>query len=349
MSPGEPPVEIVPYRPAWAAQLCQLSTELWSSDPARNRRYLQWKYRDNPVAARLWVARVGGELVGMRGAVGLRWQSRQTRALCLSPADAMVHASQRRRGIFRALTQALVAADRDQPHVNLSSYRTSSAGYQQLGWRVVGSWQAAHRQLRFRRQDSLAPGDATGAPTPFAVLDLYAPTTLPAQIALERRPRGAAMAALVARLADRQRLRPLRDRRFYEWRYRNPLRDYRFVFVGDKRLRAFAVLQFDPRFGAAHVNVIEWEGESAVDKALALEAAMTWGDFAALTVWASSFADEEQQILARLGFGQLDHASAEAHGFYCPEILVRPGRSSLSRALGDPRRWQLPGSASDQF
>jgi hypothetical protein len=340
-------VEIAPYRPRWAGGVAQLQQETWSADLARNRQYLAWKYRDNSIGARLWVARDGGEVIGLRGAVGLRWQKGATRLLSLSPTDAMVRPDRRRQGLFAAMIDAMVAATADVPLVSLSSQIVSSAGDQERGWRVVGSWRLAHRLLPHRREPSLA--------TPFAVLDGHAGATLPGPIVIERRPRAAQMAALVARLSAREgrraRLGLLRDRRFYRWRYANPLAHYRFVFLGDQRLRGFAVLQLPHRSTQARANVVEWEGETPLDKALVLEAAMTWGDFAGLAVWNTHFADDEQAILARLGFGLFDHRSADRCGLHCPEIRVRHGRSStaIRRLFEDGSRWQLPGIASDQF
>ena len=49
-------------------------------------------------------------------------------------------------------------------------------------------------------------------------------------VRVEREPRADAMAELVARLPYDGRIRHVRDARYLAWRYRNPLRDYRFLY-----------------------------------------------------------------------------------------------------------------------
>jgi hypothetical protein len=249
-----------------------------------------------------------------------------------------------------AMLQALGPAV--PPFINLSSHASSAAGYATQGWSSVGSWQVAFRRLAPRRRHTLAPGQR-GQPTPFAVLDIHARGELPGPITVSPRPRPAAMARLAARLSSGAPLGLDRSRRFYAWRYGNPLSQYRILFLGTRRLRGFMALQFSIRSACAAINVVEWEGESARDKALLIEAAMTWGDFESLRIWSASFTPDEQALLARLGFAVVDHAGAAAEGFYCPQILVRPaergGTRGLARSLGQPAQWQLPGIASDNF
>jgi hypothetical protein len=339
---------IVPYCAEYRDGVARLQTEMWSRDIALNNRYLKWKYVQNPWAAPAWVALDGREVVGMRGGIGMPWRHGRANALVLGAADAMVDERHRHNGLFTALTKAMLSSlDSPAPFINLSSYLTSAAGYLKQGWRIAGSWQVAHRLLSPRRVDTFAPGER-GRPTPFAVLDIHARDRLPGPITFSRRPRPAAMARLVARL-DSSRLRPVRDRQFYSWRYRNPLSEYRVLFLGGAELRGFMALQFPYRSARARLNVVEWEGATAVDKALLLEAAMTWGDFDGLAVWAGSFSPDEQAIFGRLGFDVLEHRTAAPHRFYCPQILVRPGGSGLDRSLSDSTRWQLPGIASDNF
>lgn len=328
-------------RPRLAAGVARFGTELWGRDLDRNARYLRWKYRRNPCL----VALDGDEILGMRGAFGMRWRRGTREADVYGAADALVRADRRRHGIFRRMTEALLSSfgPLTPPFINLSSWVTSAAGYVRLGWQVAGSWQVAHRWLSPGRRDTLSPG-RRGEPTPFAVLD-RAGAAASAGIRVRRRPDPALMEAIVGRTDDGTRLGPVRDRRFFAWRYGNPLVQYRFLYLHD---RAYMVLQFPLRSSRARINVVELEATTLDDKVTLLEVAMAAGDFSSLAIWSAGYSARERTTLARLGFQLVDHASAHLVNLYCPPILVRPGAAFLRR-IPPLTQWRLPGIAADHF
>ena len=72
--------EISRYQPEDKADVAELQKDLWSSDRL-NTAYLEWKYEQNPYLDRIpiYLAWCRGELVGMRGFHGSRWEAGQPR------------------------------------------------------------------------------------------------------------------------------------------------------------------------------------------------------------------------------------------------------------------------------
>ena len=68
--------EIVKYCPKFWNQILKLQKHHLSQDMAVNAAYLEWKYDRNPYIDRtlIYVALSGGQLVGMVGAYGAKWQ-----------------------------------------------------------------------------------------------------------------------------------------------------------------------------------------------------------------------------------------------------------------------------------
>ena len=65
-------IEIIPYNPELRSEVAELFCLLVSRDPAEARRYLEWKYEENPYIGEpvLYLARANGRLVGTRGLCG---------------------------------------------------------------------------------------------------------------------------------------------------------------------------------------------------------------------------------------------------------------------------------------
>ena len=68
--------EIVKYTPEFKGQVVELQKHLWGADVALNAAYLEWKYEQNPYedTPLIHLALCGGEVVGMIGRFGGRWQ-----------------------------------------------------------------------------------------------------------------------------------------------------------------------------------------------------------------------------------------------------------------------------------
>jgi hypothetical protein len=150
----------------------------------------------------------------------------------------------------------------------------------------------------------------------------------------------AEMAALIARLPYDGRIRHVRDERFFAWRYRSPLHQYRFVYAWrGTTLAGYLVVQ---RALSAHanprrVNIVDCEAESGAVRATLLDMAMRAGGFEELVTWSSSADDESTRVLGAAGFAPID-AEQTARGLPC--ILIRPvapGSEASALALGSRR------------
>lgn len=107
----------------------------------RTREFFRWKHLDNPFGrSPMLVALDGERLVGLR--VFLRWafhwEGRTVRAV--RPVDTVTHPAYRGRGIFRRLTEELLARTRDDdaPIVFNTPNDKSRPGYLKMGWGLVG-------------------------------------------------------------------------------------------------------------------------------------------------------------------------------------------------------------------
>ena len=131
------------------------------------------------------------------------------------------------------------------------------------------------------------------------------------------------MSELVVRLGHDGRIRHIRDREFFAWRFRNPLGIYRFLYLGDSQLDGYLVLKC-AHPGALEPNkvkIVDLEATQPVQRTELLEVAIKSGRFAELFAWAATLPVDTGPYLSANGFRPADLES-RAHG--CPCVLVRP-------------------------
>lgn len=338
-------VEITPYRPELTPQLLQLQTNLWDADIGRNAEYLKWKYFESPYAGEplIHLALSGGRVVGMRGMFATLWEAGGGRQLLPYADDLVVDPEFRNRGVVRRLMEANFeeGAARGFPFcLSLSAGQVTYLSSLAAGWRAVGDFDpvAYYRTLplqaeracalierRVSHRAALLLRRALGRPT-FARLDRVAPATpgpgSPIVMGHEARPE--AMADLVARLPWDGRIRHVRDAAYFGWRFRNPLRQYRFLFWMETggALRGYMVLhrRLGVGRGLQRVNLVDWEGADDQVRAGLLDAAMRWGRISRLETWTAGLQESARAHLRNLGFERL---SPQAHGRWGHHLLVR--------------------------
>jgi len=130
------------------------------------------------------------------------------------------------------------------------------------------------------------------------------------------------MAALIERLPWDGRIRHVRDAAYLAWRFRNPMREYRFVFWDDAGLQGYLVLQRSLSDGADPelVSVADWEAAEDHVAAALLRAALDRGRFARVQAWSAGIAPTRQAMLDAQGF-----VAAEVRGMRARNkgLLVR--------------------------
>ena len=356
---------IAKYRAEHKRPIAELQRGLWSSDPALNTRYLEWKYERNPYVQEtlIYVALDGDEVVGMRGFHGARLEAGNSSQTfpALFADDTLISSRYRNRGLTTRIMKAAHADLGERGHRYVFSLgnasRVNGLGLMTLGWKSAGGLrpigrtsEKARRRARLRNVVArqrliwrfsnarfLAYADQR---QPFRHLDASmarrrSVSELP--IAVERAPRLDAMAELVERLGHDGRIRQVRDRAYLAWRFNNPLSEFRFVYCGKERLDGYLVLgRRASDLGAFdRVYVADLEAIDDAVRAELLCAATDWGRFPEFVTWSATLSEAELRAFTGQGFGPVDMEQA-VRGFPC--VLVRPLPNGSSD--GD---WTLAG------
>lgn len=132
------------------------------------------------------------------------------------------------------------------------------------------------------------------------------------------------MAELVARLSYDGRFRHVRDVRYFAWRYRSPLHEYRFIYAESERgLEGYAVLGrgVSDLANLRRINIADCEATSPGAYRELLSFALQACHPAEIVTWTATLSDERVASLRELGFGAVD-ADQTARGL--PSILVWP-------------------------
>lgn len=329
--------EIVPYTPEREVEICALQTHLWSGDPVQNAAYFRWRFADNPYLDHRLVrlALCDGPVVAMRGVFGAVWQvdDGAERHLLPHAEDFVIAMEHRNRGVASLIMQVALrdAAQLGYPFaVSLNAGPVTFISSLAAGWRSAGSYQSAWRDWTahplLRRARKLARRTLWPR-RPFDRLDQHAPRSA-GPLSLASSPRPDAMGALIARLPWDGRIRHVRDAEYFAWRFRNPLREYRFLFWDDGGLQGYLVLQrsLSDRTDQERVNIADWEAADERIRANLLHAALRWGRFAQLHAWTTGASAPARTLLRDCGFV----ASA-------PRDLRARSSGLLVRRLGDAR------------
>jgi GNAT superfamily N-acetyltransferase len=365
---------VVPYAAEHKAAVAELQRHLWSPDVRLNADYLEWKYHQNPYLREplLYLAFHGDQLVGMRGVFATRWEAGDPpQYFTLAyPDDLVTDPAHRGRGLHRLIMEFALndLAKRGFRYaVNLSASRITAQLSRHMGWRSAGGVAPIHRRtLRKRMVDDLADrvrrakffwrwADSVAAlclpsdDRAFDRLDVQFQAETKSNHAetlfMRTAPLVREMEGLVRRLPRDGRIRHVRDETYFTWRFRNPLRSYRFLYAMDEKLMGYLVLQ-RPRATLGpplyRVSIVDWEAETNAIRAELATAAIEHGRFPELCAW-------------RLGLSAPAAGMLESHGFepvrsqYETSILVRSLREEDSevpwllggRSLDDGGQWDL--------
>jgi acyl carrier protein/GNAT superfamily N-acetyltransferase len=337
---------IIKYEPSYKQALAELTKGLWSSDIDLNLRYFAWKYENNPYTdtIHVYLAFHNDELVGMRGFYPSLWEAGLPPRCfpVLVADDLLVREDHRNRGLVTRIMRAAYADLRESGTrflFNLSGQTLTVLGSLSMGWRSIGMLKPmglSSLRGRFRNKLGAMPYFWRYANSPilkdpadknqFARLDdarrrLSGSGSTGPAIVITDHPRPKEMATLVERIPYDGRIRHVRDESYFDWRFRNPLHDYRFLFAGDETLDGYLVLKRLVDSKNRRVNIVDLEGiDGRVQEAL-LRDAVTTGAFVNLVSWTATTSDNLLSRLRALGFGPVDE---ESTALGCPCFLVRP-------------------------
>jgi hypothetical protein len=360
--------DIVPYQPELKPQVVELQKHLWSPDPGLNRAYFEWKYERNPYvsAPLVYLAVNRGAVVGMRGFLGMRWEAglpaQTLTGLCAE--DLVIAPGHRNRGLIPRIMGAAFEDLVHQGHeyaFSLSAGPVTYVSSLAAGWRAAGSgrpmcagawpWHLAAKlsvaRSLVRRVQRASHGKVDRVFRSFAGTD-------PGEVGrcLQKNPGNHlgvsfvfeppldAMSELVERIGTDGRIRHVRNRTYFEWRFQNPRSRYGFLIYGSGSLEGYLVLQesasgySDP----TRLNVVDWEATSTLALDRLLEAACRIaGHGKELFVWSATLSREK---LDRLAKGRFRLQEEERLGGHTNSILVR------SLVTGRPvADWLLAGKS----
>jgi GNAT superfamily N-acetyltransferase len=316
--------EIVKYCPEFKQQVVKLQTHLWSPDVTVNSAYLEWKYERNPYMKTPFIhlALSAGQVVGMRGMWGAKWQIGCPAQTFLAPCagDLVIAPDYRNRGLVTKIMETATdnLADSGYTYVfNFSAGLATQLGSLTTDWRSVGPFETARfhslrtrgrgyaSYLRFVRSITHRLLVAFFArKQPFYFLDnnrAQGCSEAGRYVSVERAPRPEAMAELVERIGSDGRLRQVRDQEYFAWRFQNPLSRYRFLFWGDAVLEGYLVLRTSIR--GKRVSIVDWEATNMKVRTDLLQAVMQWGKFDKLALWTATLPTEVKHSYKMLASG----------------------------------------------
>jgi len=353
--------EIVKYHPEFKRQIVELQRHLWGPDVALNAAYLEWKHEHNPYVETplIHLALYGGQVVGMRGMYGAKWQIGhpcQT-FLGLCAGDSVIAPDHRNRGLFTKITRAALddLTNSNYTYIfNLSANSVTFLGSLATGWRGIGPLQTVQRRCANSLPSSVSPEE----PHPFYFFDRNGAGSrgeASPHVSVEPTPRPEAMAELIERMGADGRIRHVRDQQYFAWRFQNPRAVYRFLFWEDTRPEGYLVLRRRVYTDRVAVNIVDWEATNAQVLADLLQAAIRWGNFAQLTIWSATLPAEVKTLLQVTDFKELEGKGNMTR--YFPTVLVRPICDEMlkgdwvlaDRQLLDLANWDLRMIYSDGY
>lgn len=365
---------LVEYHPEFKEQIAVLQQHLWSADPVLNRAYFEWKYERNPYVSSPHVALGlhGDRLVAMRGLFGSSWEAGVGRppVVLLCADDYVIAPDHRGSGLAGELMRlAHEISDREGFDYLLSTSAGRMTALQSLavGWRAAGamepvglcappgatgSWVGQLLRLvpAARRAGARLRSASRREREIFAAIDEAGSRrdgSTRGGIEVSTAPKPDAMVGLVDRLGYDGRIRHRRDVGYFAWRFRNPLREYRFLFLGGESLAGYLVLQRNvaPRSEPNRVRIVEWEATDRDGLRSLLRFVLDEGRFVELFTWEAAAPPGGRDALRDHGFQPID---LEFRLRGVPSVLVRPahGDAGTSWTLGDhnvldPASWDM--------
>lgn len=357
--------EVVPCSPEKMDEVVALHANFWG-DIALSRAYLEWKYERNPHPgeSRIYLAMSGGKPVGMRGIYGasLEAGSPPRRVLGLHADDLVVAPEHRNRGVPMNIMRAVFDDLREKKCeylFSLSAGAVTRLSSLAMGWRNIGHVgelrRASRRAERIRRLRESISGmrffwryaeDFRRMEEKSALSDLrgrkiQGRVNVGPRVSLWEEPRPEEMARLVERIPYDGRIRHVRDRAYFTWRFRNPVHKYWFLFWEEADLEGYLVLQeyMAMNMEVSVTNIVDWEASNERIRAGLLKAALRLGHFPDIRVWSGTLPDRTKALLAESGFRPEEGGSGI--GDKRKQLLVKPlleGIPESGRVLAD-RRW----------
>jgi len=364
--------EIVRWGTDDPGPILELQKRLWSTDTELNLRFFRWRYVENPADGEplIYLALKDGKPVGTRSAFPSRWEDASGGShIWYMSDDLVVMPEHESKGLFAGFSEAMrsdLAARGHRFFLSLSALRVTRLQSLAAGARSLGSMlPVARRTVTIRVMDAARDLAARmpflwrlshlragfeNASRAFTRLDAWkSRRSGPSRLVVSREPRPAEMADLIRRIGPTGGFRMVRDERYFDWRYRNPLHEYRFLFLEeDGQLSGYLVLErsVSDLANQRRVHIADWEAVTPLACSQLLGAALALGRFPELVSWTQTLGEARQNSLREHGFRDID-LEQRARGL--PSVLVWPVREDASdddlrageRSLLDIGHWDV--------
>ena len=178
-------------------------------------------------------------------------------------------------------------------------------------------------------------------------------------VTLRKTARPRAMAELAKRIGYDGRIRHVRDEQYFDWRFQNPLSEYRFLFWDNGRLEGFLVLHMKvyPPDNNESAYIVDWD---AIDGQIwndLLQAAIRWGNFNHISIWSAALPEDVKRLLRKAGFAFRDKTGSATRDVRGENILVKSINQKIpqpnwimgGRDLLDSTNWDLRTIYSDDY
>lgn len=335
-------------------QIARLKTINWGLDFDVFRSYAKWNYLDRPHSnpPLIYFARVGEEIVAMRGAYETTWQvnkaSPRFNALC--SADLLILKEYRNKGLYKEFAE-YVMEDLCKMGVryffSFTATPLNSMISLSIGWKAIGKINTMKNQFRTNRPKAISLAKNLAGPRAIKflkkaglnlilerrrkddpqrndVIDNRARTHLPSRMRLENRPRPLEMARLVDTTLPKDKITLVRDESFFAWRYNNPLSKYRFLYWYDDGLKGYLVLQSHLYSieSLGTFKILELEASNSSIKIELLNAVISIMNEGSISVWSNMLDQDSYEFLASKGFKEENSTKSVQDSLRT--MLIRP-------------------------
>jgi GNAT superfamily N-acetyltransferase len=340
-------------------EIAVLEAELINTGQRLSRRYLEWKYRQNPFipGPLLFVVRHSDEIVAVRGMYGTRWNLGTGREAIVLPHadDLMIREEHRNRGLFLLLHRAMVKAARAQGFeaiLSLSGVATTQELSLACGYRTLDDLDSVQRPamsdtpllrrgegrvLRgLRTRGIFSPAFGLGATVNGVCRQITATARNP-RIDVSSSPDLVAMSTLAAASAT-GRIGADRSEDFLRWRLANPDHIYRVLHWRDPELRGYLVLSWDVmRPGRVTIADVVAENDAVFSDLLAALVEVRDVDYVMMS---TTLGRTRLHIAENAGF-TVDRAESTEHRRRFLYFMVNASADSLVPDEDLERRWRV--------
>jgi len=186
-----------------------------------HKKYFLWKYRDNKSIDKIlaFVAIKNGEIIGFRGYYPQEYKIDNDVILIASVSDTVVHPSYRRQGVFITLTSFAEKMLDDiyniKYYLNLTPSWPTIPGYKKLGWKIV------NKKYFLSYYCSLS-----------IIINIFKQNKSNINYEISNKLHYYEVLKLID--YKKNKIRINFDKDSLLWRYNNPVRIYKFIYLKDK-------------------------------------------------------------------------------------------------------------------